>query len=98
MPTVALFLLVQISAPGPENWAYVTCITSSASEVLKDSPTPEEYAQRLERLCPAERAVLRQSIVRRHIEAGRSRAEANADADEFFAEIRRQMLSLQPGG
>jgi hypothetical protein len=98
MPIIALLLLAHVSAPGPENWAYVTCMTSSASEVLKESPSPAEYAQRLERLCPAERAVLRQLIIRRQLEAGRSQAEANADANDFFAELRRQMLSLHPGG
>jgi hypothetical protein len=95
-PTAALVFLLQVSAPGPENWAYVTCMTSSASEVLKENPSPTVFQQRLERLCAHEEEVLRRLIVRRQLADGRSHAQAAADADGFFAEIRNQMLSLLP--
>lgn len=96
MPTAALVFLLQVSAPGPENWAYVTCMTSAASEVLKENPSPAVFQQRLERLCSQEEEVLRRLIIRRQRADGRSPAQAAADADGFFVEIRRQMLSLLP--
>lgn len=94
---VALALLLsQVAAPGPENWAYVTCMISSASESLKDNPSRAEFQRRLQTMCKEEEAPLRRLIMRNQLDKGRSRTQAEADAEGLFAEIRLQMLSLEP--
>ena len=96
--TVAILalLLWQVSAPGPENWAYLTCLTSSAAESLQDRPSRAEFRQRLGTLCKTEEATLRQLIIRKQLSEGRSRRQAEADAEAFFEVSRRQMLDIQP--
>jgi len=92
----SLALVAQVAAPGPENWAYVTCMTSAAAKVAQEDLSEAGFRQRLENLCQSERTTLRFLIVRQQVTAGHAPDKANADADEFFAEIMEQMLSLRP--
>jgi hypothetical protein len=91
-----LALLAQVSAPGPENWAYLTCMTSHAAEVAQLGLSEAGFKQRLQNSCENERSTLRNAIVRQQIAAGQTRKQANADANVFFAQIMEQMLSLRP--
>lgn len=91
-----LALAAQLAAPGPENWAYLTCMTSRAAEVAQEGLSEAGFRQRLQGYCQNERSTLRNVIVRQQIEAGRTRQQANSDADVFFADIMEQMLSLRP--
>ena len=93
---IALLLSIQASAPGPENWAYLTCITNSARVNLATKPFRAEYERHLTSACGEERARLRRQVIKRQMTQGQSRAEAERGADEFFATIRIQMLDLQP--
>ena len=89
-------LAAQVAAPGPENWAYLSCMTSRAAEVAQEGLSKAGFKQRLQSSCENERATLRKVIVRQQIAAGRTRQQANLDADAFFAEIMEQMISLRP--
>lgn len=91
-----LVLAAHVAAPGPENWAYLTCITSAATETAEVDLSEARFRQRLEEHCQSERATLRRLIVRQQVAKGRSVDQANADADGFFAEVMEQMLSLRP--
>ena len=91
-----LALLAQVAASGPENWAYLTCMTSRAAEVAQERLSEAEFEQRLQSFCENERSTLRNVIVRQQIADGRTREQANSDANLFFAEIMEQMLSLRP--
>lgn len=91
-----LALLAQVAAPGPENWAYLTCMTSRVAEVAQDRLSEEGFKQRLQSSCENERSILRNVVVRQQIAAGRTREQANLDANVFFAERMEQMLSLRP--
>jgi hypothetical protein len=93
---IALLLSIQASAPGPQNWAYLTCITNSARVYLATRPSRAEYDQHLRSACGEERARLRRQVIERHVRQGQSRTDAERGADEFFATIRIQMLDLQP--
>lgn len=96
MSLAPMALAAQVAAPGPENWAFVTCMTSRAAEVAQEGLSETRFRQRLQGLCENERSTLRRLIVRQQIAAGRTRQQANEDADRFFAEIMEQMLSLRP--
>jgi hypothetical protein len=91
-----LLLWVQAAAPGHANWAYITCITKSAGGYLATGPSTAEYDRHLASACGVERARLRRDVIRRQLLEGRSRAEAERGADEFFATIKTKMLDLQP--
>jgi hypothetical protein len=91
-----LLLTMQVAAPGPANWAFVTCMTSSASEMLRDKPSREIFRHRLADACPEQRARQRQFIVDQQVGRGRSRTQAEGDADEYFAIIEEQLLDVQP--
>lgn len=91
-----LALVAQVVAPGPENWAYLTCMTSRSAEVAQERLSEAGFKQRLQSSCDSERATLRSLIVRQQIAAGRTRRQAAADADVFFAVIMDQMISLRP--
>ena len=91
-----LMLLAQVSAPGPENWAYLNCILSSSNSVLETHPSRADFERRLRAACPREKAALRTVVVNKQVAAGRSAAQAEGDADEFFQAIWLQMLDLQP--
>ena len=93
---VALMLLAQASAPGPENWAYLMCMTGSAGEYLATKPSKAEYIRHLRSACRNQRAALRREVIRRQLVGGRSKSEADRDAEEFFAILETQMLDLQP--
>ena len=91
-----LLLLLQFSAPGPENWSYLTCMASSASVFLRNNPSRDEYRRHIGTACNNEKARLRRHIVEQQIAKGRSLSQADQDADEFFAIIGAQLLDLQP--
>ena len=93
---LALLLSIQASAPGPENWTYLTCITNSARVYLSTRPSRAKYERHLTSACGEERVRLRRQVIKRQMTQGQSRAEAERGADEFFATIRIQMLDLQP--
>ena len=93
---VALLLSAQASAPGPENWAYLACMTRSAGVYLATRPSRADYERHLAAACSEERARLRREVMERQMSQGQARAEAERGADEFFATIRTQLLDLQP--
>ena len=93
---LALLISVQAGAPGAENWSYLTCMTNAAGAYLATKPSRAEYARDLGSACGEQRVRLRQEFIRRQLAQGRSKDEADRNADEFFATIRSQMLDLQP--
>ena len=95
MKTFVLFLLLQISAPGPENWTYVQCMIASSSASLSENPSQDEFRDHVWAACKAEEVPLRRLIIEQQRNRGRPQSEADADANRFFDEIRLQMLSLQ---
>jgi hypothetical protein len=92
----ALLLSVQVGAPGPENWSYLTCMTSSAGAYLATKPSRAEYTAHLDSACSAQREKLRREFIRRQLVQGQSKEKAERSADEFFLAIKTQMLDLQP--
>lgn len=93
---LALLLSIQASAPGPENWAYLKCITKSTRMYLTTKRSQAEYERHLTSACGEERAKLRGQVIKGQMAQGQSRAEAERGADEFFATVRTQMLDLRP--
>lgn len=93
---MALVLMMQGGAPGPENGAYLTCLINSAGAYLANQPRREEYVRHLRTACGKERSKLRQVVIQLRVAEGMSDREAGQSADEFFATIERQMLDLQP--
>ena len=94
--TITLVLMMQAGAPGPENWAYLSCLMNSAGAYLANRPSREKYLRHLRTACGKERAKLRQVVIRRRVAEGMSPREADRSADDFFATIERQLQDLQP--
>lgn len=91
-----LAMQAPVAAPGPENWAYVNCMISAATQAAQEGHSETAFKRHLEGECQKERITLRHVIVRKQIASGHTSERAHLDADVFFAVILKQMLSLRP--
>lgn len=96
LPLAPLVFALQLIAPRPENWAYVSCITTEAGKIAQERVSNVVFRSRLNGSCQNERAALRRAIVQQQVASGRTLTQASSEADGFFEEIMKQMLSLQP--
>jgi hypothetical protein len=71
-------------------------MTTSASAFLQSKPSRQEYRRHIRTACQEKRAELREIVIQRQTTKGRSKQQAERDADEFFSVIETQMLDLQP--
>lgn len=69
---------------------------ASSSASLSENPSHDEFRDHVWAACKVEEVPLRRLIIEQQRNSGRTPAEADADANRFFDEIRMQMLSLQP--